>query len=103
MDNIELIGYAATLFGAIQMVPEIIKALKTHHLKDVAWGMLWLMNASSVLWIIYGLSREVLPLTISAGMNLLFQVILVSLKIHYDKAKRPLMKPVGETQPVTDR
>ena len=92
MDNIELIGYIATCFGAISLLPEVLKALKTHHLRDLAWGMLALMTVSSTLWGIYGYSKMVIPLVISASMNLMFEIFLIALKIHYSKAKRPLFQ-----------
>ena len=100
MDNIELIGYIATCFGAIQLLPEILKALRTHHLRDVAWGMITLMIVSSILWIVYGFSKMIIPLTISAGMNLLFEIFLVALKIHYSGAKRPMLRPATQSEPV---
>jgi len=100
MDNIELIGYIATCFGAIQLLPEILKALRTHHLRDVAWGMLALMIISSILWIVYGFSKMIIPLAISAGLNMLFELFLVGLKIHYSSAKNPLLQPATEREPV---
>lgn len=100
MDNIELIGYIATCFSALSLLPEIIKALRTHHLRDLAWGMMGLMVTSSALWLYYGAAKLIIPLTISASMNLFFGLTLVSLKIHYARAKRPLMRAAVQTEAV---
>lgn len=101
MDNLELLGYIATCFSAISLLPEVLKALKTHHLRDLAWGMLALMIVSSSLWMIYGYAKGVTPLVISAGMNLLFELFLVGLKLHYSKSKKPLLRPAVETENVS--
>jgi uncharacterized protein with PQ loop repeat len=101
MDTLEIIGYLATLFGATQLIPEIIKALRTHHLRDVSWGMLALMLSSSTLWVAYSLGKQITPLAISAGMNFLFETMLIFLKIYYSKTKRPLLnRPAIQTSPV---
>jgi|WetSurMetagenome_2_1015567.scaffolds.fasta_scaffold502058_2 MtN3 and saliva related transmembrane protein len=102
MNYIEMIGYSATFFGAIQLIPEIAKALKTHHLKDLSWGMLFLMLFSSILWIIYGAASNVIPLVISASMNFVFELTLTLLKLKYLKAKMPLLRPAVEKQLVVE-
>lgn len=98
MDNIELIGYCATAFGSVQLIPEISKALKTHHLKDLSWGMLSLMISSSVLWVIYAVLSHTTPLTISSSLNLIFGLTLATLKLHYHKFDRPVLRPAEKTQ-----
>ena len=100
--DIELIGYVATVFGATQLVPELFKALRTHHLRDVSWGMLALMLAGSILWLAYGILKTIMPLSISAGMNLIFGSVLTLLKMHYSKAMRPMMRPAMESEPLKE-
>jgi MtN3 and saliva related transmembrane protein len=102
MDNLELIGYCATTLGSIQLIPEIAKALKTHHLRDLSWGMLSLMLSSSILWIIYGTASHTTPLAISSSMNFIFGLTLAVLKVRYHKAKGPMLKPAVEKQPASD-
>ena len=102
MNYLELLGYAATLVGAIQLVPEVMKALRTHHLKDLSWGMISLMLISSVLWIAYGIAILTIPLVISAGMNMLFEVSLAVLKVKYHKNNAPLFNPATQKQTVSD-
>jgi len=102
MDSIELIGYAATAFGSIQLIPEIMKALKTHHLRDLSWGMLALGLSSSILWIIYATASHTTPLAISSSMNLIFGLTLAILKARYHKAKRPLLHQAEAKQATSD-
>jgi len=89
MFDIEIIGYLATSIGAIQLLPELLKALKTHHLRDVAWGMLVFGLTGSLLWGTYGIMKNIIPLVISAVINCTLEIILINLKIHYSHTKRP--------------
>lgn len=73
------------------MVPELIKALKTHHLRDVAWGMLGLHAVGAVCWFIYGAYRSDIPLAISGGLNAVLGFTLIILKYHYDKTEKPML------------
>ena len=86
------VGCTAAVCGAISLIPELIKALKTHHLQDVSWGMLLMLITSSALWGVYGFSQNDMPLFVSALVNLTFELTLTSLKAHYEKTGVYLMK-----------
>lgn len=84
------VGYLAAFCGTLQLIPEIIKASKTHHLKDVSWGMLILMLTSSVLWGSYGVNIHDIPLVISATANFAMETALLLMKKHYELTGKPL-------------
>jgi MtN3 and saliva related transmembrane protein len=90
--EIETIGYLATICSITSLIPEIFKALKTHRLRDLSWGMICLMTLGSALWTMYGIAKESLPLQISAGVNLVFETILIYLKIHYSRHGHPILR-----------
>ena len=90
MNDFEFVGYIGTVFGASILIPEIIRALRTHHLEDLAWGMLFLMLGASTSWFIYGLLHNNLTLMIDTIISISMQAILWTLKIHYSRAKMPL-------------
>ena len=85
-----IIGYIAALTGALSLVPEVLKAYKTHHLQDVSWGMLWLMFFNSLLWGIYGIGTIDLPLVGSGMFNFLLTSTLIILKQQYEITGKPL-------------
>ena len=87
-----LIGCLAAICSGISLIPELIKALKTHHLEDVSWAMLFLLCTSSALWGVYGISQNDMPLFISAAVNLSFELSLVCLKGHYEKTGMSFIK-----------
>ena len=87
----ETVGFIAATFGAISLIPEIVKALRTHHLQDLSWGMILLFMGSSTLWFLYAINTHDNPLIISCTVNLFNESVLVFLKIHYSHVKMPLM------------
>ena len=90
MTPIEFIGFAAAALGCIALIPEVHQALRTHHLKDVAWGMILLMTLSSFFWLVYGTYNNVMPLIVSSSLQLALQATIIGLKVLYDKNKKPL-------------
>ncbi len=82
-DIVTILGFLAVCLGTIQLVPEIFKAIKSHHLDDIAWGMLILFIIGSVAWVIYGIYVSNWPLIISDGIDLCTTTILICLKIKY--------------------
>jgi len=88
----EIFGFIGAILGAITLVPEVIKAFKTHHLKDIAWGMLILTTISSVFWVIYGIHLEAYPIMISDSLHLATAALLMYLKYHYSQGNQPLAK-----------
>lgn len=89
--TIEIIGFAAAVLGSISLIPEITKALKTHHLKDVAWGMLILSAFSGICWIAYGLHIQSYPILLSDTLHLSCVGLLIFLKIHYQNDNPPIL------------
>lgn len=85
MDYGQTVGFMAAFLGGIALIPEIIKALRTRHLEDVAWGMLFLLFLCSGLWCFYGFVLEEYPLVLSAGLNMCMQIMLMLLKRKYTK------------------
>lgn len=90
------IGTAAAVCGAVSLIPEVIKAYRTHHLQDVSWGMLFLMFSSSILWGSYGLHIQDVPLVMSAGTNMLMQTALIVMKKHYGMTRKTLKEHLSK-------
>jgi len=84
----------------VQLIPEVMKAFRTHHLKDISWAMLTLMLISSTLWVLYGIGIATIPLIISAGMNFLFETMLAVLKVRYDKRRKRALRTAVQKAPV---
>jgi len=88
---LKIIGYLAAVTGAIALVPEVIKAFRSHHLQDVSWAMLWIGAVNSVLWAWYGIGTNDIPLIASAVLNILLNALLLIMKSQYEITRKPLL------------
>jgi|WetSurMetagenome_2_1015567.scaffolds.fasta_scaffold145886_1 MtN3 and saliva related transmembrane protein len=85
MDYWNIIGFTASILSAATFVPQVYKALKTKHLRDVSWGLLLLVDISSVLWLIYGIKFQLQPLILSSAITIFSTSLLVVLKLVYKR------------------
>lgn len=76
----QLVGISASILGAATFLPEVMRAFKTRHLHDIAWGMLLLLVINSLLWMIYGFYFSIFPVLLSASLNFVMGAILVQIK-----------------------
>jgi MtN3 and saliva related transmembrane protein len=96
METIDLIGYLATAFGSTHLIPEVVKAVRSRHLRDLSWVMLAFMVIGSLLWFTYGLLQGIAPLYVSAGINGISSLTLVYLKNTFDRKDRLTLSKVAE-------
>jgi len=80
---IETIGYIAGFLVSIALLPQLIKTWKTKSTKDIS--IIWSISlmAGLFLWIVYGVSNMIIPLTIFAIIEFLMSLSLFILKIIY--------------------
>ncbi|MBI4836019.1 MAG: hypothetical protein HY817_02050 [Candidatus Abawacabacteria bacterium] len=84
----EVVGFIASILGSIQLIPEVLAAYKSKQLTDIAWGMLFLTTTSAALWLVYALQFQLWPVLISAVVNFIMGLSLVSLKVRYRGSAR---------------
>lgn len=86
------IGFSASILSAASFFPEVVKAIKTKHLEDISWGLLFCVISSSILWLLYGVRFNLSPLIISSSFNLVMNSILFYIKYKFKNSKRSLKK-----------
>lgn len=78
--------YIATLaitLTAIQLLPQVIKSLKTKKTRDLSLGLIIIVLSGALLWIIYGIHIQDIPVIIANSLNLAASLILLTLKIKH--------------------
>ena len=85
MDWTQIIGLAAGILTASSLLPQVIKTLKEKKADDVSLIMLIVLQAGLVLWIVYGIKREDLPIIATNSFSLLVNIFMVILRIKYKK------------------
>ncbi|MCL2451713.1 SemiSWEET family transporter [Candidatus Saccharibacteria bacterium] len=62
-------------------VPQIFKTVKTRRMRDVSLLTFLINFTQTGLWCLYGVLNGILPLMIFTGLNSLFSLIVVILKL----------------------
>lgn len=81
----EIVGFSAALLGAIHMVPQFIKSIRTKSVKDVSLFMIVLYFFATGLWAVYGYMANSLPVLLGDGFNFLVTCAQLVAKLKYEK------------------
>ena len=84
MKNIDLLGFMAAALTTIAFVPQLVKTWQTKSAGDVAFGMLFTFCTGVFLWLLYGIFIQSWPVIVANFLTLIFNLLILSLKIRYD-------------------
>ena len=85
MNWTQIIGLAAGVLTASSLIPQVLKTLKEKKAEDVSLLMLVILLSGIVLWIVYGIKREDLPIIATNSVSLLVNSIMIVLRIKFRK------------------
>ena len=57
MDGIEYLGLVASSLATLSFLPQVIRTWRTRSAQDFSLTTLLMLEAGTILWIVYGLSR----------------------------------------------
>ena len=83
MDGAMMLGLTAGALTTVAFVPQLAKAWRSRSTGDLSWGMLVTFSTGVLLWLIYGVWIDSLPVILANAITLLLQAGIVSLKIRY--------------------
>lgn len=83
MDNTEVIGMIAAFLTTIAFLPQAIKVIRTKNTQDLSLSMYSILFAGLLLWLIYGIQIDSLPIMIANGITLILSSIILILKMKY--------------------
>lgn len=84
MDFITILGLIAATLTTSAFLPQMIKTWKSKSAKDVSLEMLITFCIGVFLWLIYGIYLHSLPIILANLLTLIFNLIIVGLKIRYE-------------------
>ena len=76
----ELIGYAAAFCGTVSLIPQIIKLCKERSAKAISATMYLIYTIGVVLWLIYGIMINSIPLIIAEIITLGLSITILIMK-----------------------
>ncbi len=85
MNWTQIIGLAAGICTATSLLPQIIKTLREKKADDVSLMMLFVLMTGIILWIVYGIKRDDLPIIATNSFSLLVNITMIILRIRYKK------------------
>ncbi len=82
---VELMGYLGGFFIMLSFIPQVIKSYKTKKVDDISTGLAIASVIGGIFWEIYGFMVNSMPLIIMNGIFCILVVILLVLKLKYNK------------------
>lgn len=83
--NPTTIGLIAGTLTSLAAIPQVIKTLKSRHVRDISIWQPLLLTIGVALWMIYGILISDLPLIIANVIPLACNALLTGMKIHYGR------------------
>jgi len=83
--NITWLGIAAGILTSFAVLPQLIKTWHTKHAEDISIWQLIMLAAGTFLWLIYGIVINDLPLKLANGFSSFCYLLLICMKVVYDK------------------
>jgi MtN3 and saliva related transmembrane protein len=85
MNFIDVIGLFAGGCITISTIPQIVKVWKTKKVKDISLKTFSILTFGIIVWIIYGILKEDLPIIITNSVSLCLNLIMIYFIITYEK------------------
>jgi MtN3 and saliva related transmembrane protein len=83
MNAIQLLGLAAGSCTTIAFLPQVIKTWKTGSARDLSLGMFSFFCFGVLLWLIYGLVIQDIPVIVANLLTLVLASSLLYFKLRY--------------------
>ncbi|BAY18215.1 hypothetical protein NIES21_40590 [Anabaenopsis circularis NIES-21] len=83
MDFLTILGLFAGALTTIAFLPQMFKTWKSKSAKDVSFVMLITFMSGLLLWLVYGIALQALPIILANAISFIFNLIILCLKIRY--------------------
>ncbi|MEP6803309.1 MAG: SemiSWEET transporter [Flavobacterium sp.] len=85
MNLIDVVGLFAGTCVTISVVPQILKVWKTKKVKQISLKTFGILTFGLLIWIIYGIIKNDLPIIITNSVSFCLNLIMVYFIIYYEK------------------
>ncbi|MFM9911181.1 MAG: SemiSWEET transporter [Chitinophagaceae bacterium] len=83
MGTVTLLGFAAALLTTASFLPQAIKTIHTKDTSGISLFMYSLFTIGTLLWFLFGLFSNNMPIVVANTVTLLFATIILIYKIKY--------------------
>ena len=85
MTGLTALGLVAATLTTCSFVPQLTRVVRTRSAEDLSYGMFGAFSLGVLLWLVYGVLRDDLPVIVSNAVTLALSVAILVLKIRYDR------------------
>ena len=88
LNFIGVIGIVAGIFTSTSLLPQLIKIIKEKKVEELSAGMFISLMIGIILWVVYGILRDDMPIIITNSFSILLNICILFLRYKYrDKTK----------------
>lgn len=81
MDIVNITGSLAGGLTTIAFIPQVVRTWKTRSAQDISLFMFLLFSCGVMLWLIYGIMLQALPIILANGITLTLSTSILALKV----------------------
>lgn len=85
VNYVQLLGMLAGILTTIAFLPQVIKTWKSRSAKDLSLGMFSIFCTGVLLWLIYGLLVDDLPIVLANFVTLILALTLLVFKLSFKR------------------
>jgi len=97
MDGVYLLGLIAAVLSGFLYVPQVYHMISRKSTRDISYVFLFISLIVCILWIIYAVYEDSIPLLICDGIILILTLVMIGSKIYYENY---YIAPVNNTNTV---
>ncbi|NMW20385.1 MAG: SemiSWEET transporter [Chlorobiaceae bacterium] len=79
----EYLGYAAGIITTLAFLPQAIRIFRTRRTRDISLLWAFAMNIGIILWLLYGIAKNDLPIIAANSITLMLLMIILYCKVRY--------------------
>lgn len=83
MNLITLTGFLAAAFTTTSFLPQAIKTIRTKDTGSISLFMYTLFATGTLLWLLFGILSNNMPVTIANAVTLVFAIIILFYKLKF--------------------
>jgi MtN3 and saliva related transmembrane protein len=90
--NITYLGFLAGAVTSVSVIPQVVKAYKTRHVRDISIWQPVLLDIGMCLWLAYGIIIGDIPLILANTFSILCNSMLILMKIFFKEDDNALTR-----------
>lgn len=83
MSALMILGLAAASLTTVAFIPQVLKTWRSKSAKDLSLGMYLIFTSGIILWLIYGILKEDIPIIAANVVTLTLALTILYFKLFY--------------------